>query len=491
MPKQNKKRLRNLIAIFSLTAVVLSVSTYAWFIGMRTVNVSSFDVEIASTDSLMLSLNGSTWDTTVAITQDTVSSASYTNNTNSWGGAGLFPVSSVGAMDSTASRMKLFEKASLTSTAGGYRLMASQVKNYGAGATEQDGYVAFDLFIKNFSGTQYLEALNELDEEAIYLTNDSAVTVAAAGSGGVANTGIENSVRVAFAQIGRVAGTTTDTSTITGISCTSVAGSVTGICRTAQIWEPNDTNHVANAISWYNTSCVKRLALPDGEFVTDSDSYLGSCGALTDGIAYPTYAINNDITSDNNVDIYDGATYNSFVGAPSSTLLTAYPYFTDTMKLLTGTSRPTFMTLSPNSITKVRIYIYIEGQDIDNYDFASIGKKISIKFGFTKERYTEDDIDYDGENLNEGDGPSAADTTVPVITLNEESVITLTKGTAYVEHGATAQDTVNHVVTDLTSSIITTGTVNTNVVGTYRVLYTVTDASGNVGTKTRSIIVTE
>ena len=98
----------------------------------------------------------------------------YANNTNSWGGAGLFPVSSVGAMDSTASRMKLFEKASLTSTAGGYRLMASQVKNYGAGATEQDGYVAFDLFIKNFSGTQYLEALNELDEEAIYLTNDSA-----------------------------------------------------------------------------------------------------------------------------------------------------------------------------------------------------------------------------------------------------------------------------------------------------------------------------
>ena len=66
------------------------------------------------------------------------------------------------------------------------------------------------------------------------------------------------------------------------------------------------------------------------------------------------------------------------------------------MNNLTSTSRPQFMTLAPNSITKVRVYVYIEGQDVDNYDFASLGKKISINFGFTKERYTEDDVDYSG-----------------------------------------------------------------------------------------------
>ena len=486
MPKQSKKRLRNLIAIVSLAAVVLSVSTYAWFIGMRTVNVSSFDVEIASTDSLLLSLNGSAWNSTINISQANVKDTTvvYDGNTNNWGGAGLFPVSSVGEMDATASRMKLFEKASLTSTPGGYRLMASRVKNFDAGATEQDGYVAFDLFVKNFSGTQYIEGLNPLDEEAIYLTNDSNVTVAAAGvNGGVANTGIENSVRVAFAQIGRVAGTTTDASTITGITCTSSAGSVTGICRTAQIWEPNDTQHVANAISWYNTSCKKRT----GDDVTLSGSYAGNCGALTDGIAYPTYAITNEIKSTDRVDIYDGGTYNGYTSTPS--LLSAYPYFTDTMKLLTGMSRPSFMTLAPNSITKVRIYIYIEGQDIDNYDFASIGRKISVKFGFTKERYTEADINYNGKDLNQGEGPDAADKTVPVITLNEESVKTITKGTAYEEKGATAYD--NSIPHDLTASIITTGTVNKDVPGTYRILYTVTDAAGNTGTKTRTVIVTE
>ena len=67
------------------------------------------------------------------------------------------------------------------------------------------------------------------------------------------------------------------------------------------------------------------------------------------------------------------------------------------MKYQEGVNRPTFITLAPNSITKVRVYIYIEGQDVDNYDFASLGKKISVAFGFTKERFYGEDIDYNGE----------------------------------------------------------------------------------------------
>ena len=59
-----------------------------------------------------------------------------------------------------------------------------------------------------------------------------------------------------------------------------------------------------------------------------------------------------------------------------------------------GVKRPTFMTLAPNSVTKVRVYIYIEGQDVDNYDFASLGKQISVAFGFTKERFFDEDVKY-------------------------------------------------------------------------------------------------
>ncbi len=83
--------------------------------------------------------------------------------------------------------------------------------------------------------------------------------------------------------------------------------------------------------------------------------------------------------------------------------------------MLTGTERPTFFTLAPNSITKVRVYIYIEGQDVDNYDFASIGKNISVNFGFTKQRFVGNDIEYDGPSLPTTTQP----TTTPTSTTEQ------------------------------------------------------------------------
>ena len=128
--KKNNRRAKSLILFCAFTAIVLTVSTYAWFIGMRTVNVAAFDVEIQATESLMLSLDGKKWSNTVYISKDTLNDVSYTGHTNSWGGEGLIPMSTVGAMDEAASRMILFEKSSHTATAGGYRLMSSRVNNF-------------------------------------------------------------------------------------------------------------------------------------------------------------------------------------------------------------------------------------------------------------------------------------------------------------------------------------------------------------------------
>ena len=432
MSKQNKKhnkKLKRLLIICLLCAIILTVSTYAWFIGMKTVNVSSFDVDIATTEGLFLSMDGQNW----SYQLDARNATPYAKNTNVWADGntnrtGLIPMSTVGDMDAASSTMKLYEKASLTATKGGYRLLASRVHNFDNQDTnnnyiEGDGYVAFDLFIKNLSGTEYYADNQPLNEEAIYLTTNSAVTVAQDGE---QNTGIENSVRVAFTQIARVKADTKDIDKITGVKCGGdTANGVTGICRNAQIWEPNDKAHVNNAINWYNTSCLTRKASTTGDVISNDSAYNTTgdnttCGTVANGTAYPTFAVTRAIGVDDNVDVYDGTNYNSYVtdtatyadyiaaldGKTGETLATEqakyrlvnYPYFTDTMKDKTGMERPTFMTLAPNSITKVRVYIYIEGQDIDNYDFASLGKKISINFGFTKERFTETDVSYDSAN---------------------------------------------------------------------------------------------
>ena len=448
MKRNGKKsrKIRKLIITCTLSAVVLIVSTYTWFIGMQTVSVNPFEIEIATTEGLFLSMDGENWVYNLDVVE--AAKSAYTGNTNTFATTGLLPISSVGDLDSTVSRMKLYEKGSLTTSPGGYRLLASRVDNYSkvkdgdgqeTGAiTQGNGYVAFDLFIKNLSGQAYYKENQPLNEEAIYLTVDSSVKVKSSGaSDDQLKTGIENSVRVGFAQIGRVIATTTTASTITGMTCSDSTEkdadglpTVTGICRSAQIWEPNDTKHVDNAINWYKASCLERTGAvnnlttsykvsgyandEEGNPLPAAYCYQKAGDTVKSNTALPTYAISRVLTIDDNVDVYDGLEYNTYTAntktyaeyiaataaEKNNYKLVNYPYFTDTNKDVAGTDRPKFMTLAPNSITKVRVYIWLEGQDIDNYDFAQLGKTISVNFGFTKERYAQNDFpEYNGPTI--------------------------------------------------------------------------------------------
>jgi hypothetical protein len=76
------------------------------------------------------------------------------------------------------------------------------------------------------------------------------------------------------------------------------------------------------------------------------------------------------------------------------------------------------------------------------------------------------------------------DTTPPVITVLGSNPVTIIQGDTYNDAGATATDNVDG---DITSSIIKTGNVNTNVVDTYIITYTVSDSAGNTATKTRTV----
>lgn len=76
------------------------------------------------------------------------------------------------------------------------------------------------------------------------------------------------------------------------------------------------------------------------------------------------------------------------------------------------------------------------------------------------------------------------DITPPVVTLTGDASITIPLKGAYTEFGATATDDKDGTITPVVS-----GDVNTNLTGTYTKTYTATDAAGNVGTATRTIIV--
>lgn len=406
MKKVNNKKTRKikkLIILCALMGITFIMSTYAWFVGLREVRISNFNVDIKTADTLMLSLNGTDWSDTLEMTRNNFSSLGYSGNTNSLGGSGLIPMSSIGQIDKDSSTMKIYaignssenedEGVMLKKTAGGYRLNASRVENYGEEVEEQKGYVAFDLFIKNYSGEKYYTVRDINNEEAIYLTTDSKVT---GSSSGVANTGLENSVRVAFAEIGRINANETNLSDITGITCHNNLKS-TGICTDAVIWEPNEENHVEGAIKWYSKSCMVRTGNNAMNMSSYSETNCQSSNALRNGEYYPTFAVVNNVYTDSlpTVDVYDGY-YNNFENTVSyfnsDKPLYAIRTFTDSDKNYLGVKRPTLFTLAPNSITKVRVYIWLEGQDIDNYDYASAGKAINLEFGFEKQRYTDSSI---------------------------------------------------------------------------------------------------
>ena len=159
------------------------------------------------------------------------------------------------------------------------------------------------------------------------------------------------------------------------------------------------------------------------------------------------------------------------------------------------------MTLAPNSITKVRVYIYIEGQDIDNYDFASIGKSISVKFGFTKERFIGTDITYEGPGL---------DLEKPVITLYGHGAEEPYEGEldrkdgiyvmeiAQTEEGTFADDYApvadyndNSGADKLETSVTGLEDVKVDEPGIYTVYYRAADETGNRQTEILVVTVTE
>lgn len=91
-----------------------------------------------------------------------------------------------------------------------------------------------------------------------------------------------------------------------------------------------------------------------------------------------------------------------------------------------------------------------------------------------------------------GDNPSGQisepqDTTVPVITLLGNPLVTVVQGQTYTDTGATAFDNYDG---NITTNITTVNPVDTNTIGSYTVTYDVSDAAGNAANQLiRTVIV--
>ena len=322
--KNKKKQRKVLLAILMIviTGVTLSVSTYAWFTANKVVTVSDINVNVASTNGLQMSVDGINWKT--VISNDDINGAvnTYAAAVNQLPSSttSLAPVSTIGEINTTNGFLKMFLGDIDSNADGDYILTTTN-------DVEQNGtagsFVAFDLF------------LQVTNETPIYLTDASK----AAATGSIL--GIENAARMAFVVEGNTAAGSA-VSAIQGLKATTGSENVV-------IWELNNDAHTAAAVS------------------NASDNYGITTTAVTSGatpIEY--YGVKVPIVKADNI-LLD-STSSAFFSKVTPTISTGTAG-------ISADAYQSLITLQPG-ITKVRVYMWLEGQDVDCENNASGGSLV-------------------------------------------------------------------------------------------------------------------
>lgn len=315
--KKRKKSKKIFIAILMIlfTGVILTASTYAWFTANKTVTVSQIDVNVTTSQGLQISTDASTWKT--VISNDDITGVTYDGSTNQLPGqtASIKPTSTVGEIDTATGFMKMFVGDVTSDATGNYILTATQ--SIETKSTTTGDFVVFDLFFQTNAAA------------TVYLTSNSTV-----GSVGTA-TGIQNASRVGFVVQGHAAAGT-DAATIRALKSDGTVPAV--------IWEPNNDVHTAAAV---------KHAFDVYQISTQQ--------AGAPKLAYK--GVKKDISKTANIPLNSAETeYFADVTPNISTTVAGIPKekYERVFDLEAG-------------VTKVRIYMWVEGQDVDCEDNASGG----------------------------------------------------------------------------------------------------------------------
>jgi len=325
-----------LVAFFS--GVLLIISTYAWLSVSLDVKVKFFDMSVSSDSGLFISLDGINYSDSVEISMDSIIKdlkETYPDHTNQWSTAGLWPVSSNGIRNGNDPNFDMYKgELSKRRTETGSRLLNTFLMNEDK-ASAANIYISFDIFLKNVSGSPKSD--NLFLDEGTMLTFDEEATEETKES----MSGIMNSIRFGFVKIGSLP-TKTEPRAIQHMTCNNN-------CQTV-IYEPRATSHSLASVF---------------------EAYANYGITLTDGVKSPTYAIINE-----------GENLKPTNGHPGSGIPLDRSHFA-LQNTITNFNRPIF-TL-PSAVTKMRVNIWIEGQDMDSLETHSDGSGVYLAIDFFKD----------------------------------------------------------------------------------------------------------
>lgn len=333
---------RKLLAAFLMllvSVVTATTATYAWFTANQTVSLAGLDVNVSASNGIQISTDAVTWK--AALDVNDITTLAYIGNRNQVPIL-LAPVSSPKTV--TSGLLDLW-MGTVEDDGGIFYLVATQESDPAASATiaaasTLGNYIAFDVFIQSASS------------ETLSLTNGSSVV--ASGT----DTGLKNAARVAIINEGNA-------------SDASAARALwSGTALTTFLWEPNADIHTAAGVANANSIYAPRTG-----------------GAVTTTTVLSTYdAVHANSLLVDHVTLGSTATTDSTHFAAITTGSTGINLQTTeivtpatTWTIASGSAAIT--SLSPG-ITKLRIYAWIEGQDVDCENMAS-GTNVTYNLQFT------------------------------------------------------------------------------------------------------------
>lgn len=333
--EKKKKNFNLLLVICFFSGVLLIVSTYAWFYASLNVRVNFFNIKVTDEKGLFISLDGINFSNSVQITKDYLMDELtdlYPNNNSQWAKYGLYPASTIGIKSQNDTRFAMYQMTNNTQIIDeiSKRSIVNVRQMKEEGVTDDNSFIAFDIFLKNASGSPYSDNLY-IDEGTSVIYDNSKYNEDA---------GTINSLRIGFLKLSSVPHKT-EINTIQNIGCNNDCISV--------IYEPNSLNHSQKSIERARKYKVN----------------------LVNGVYTPTYAVYNE---GQNLELANGHVEPEFpLDEEHFTLQRTRTDFVQSLFPI------------PNGITKVRIYIWLEGQDMDAIDTQGDGAFVTVTLNFIKD----------------------------------------------------------------------------------------------------------
>ena len=366
--KDKKKKLSSLILLLFLTVIMLSTATYAWFTSNRTVNINDIEVQVSTGSGLTISSDANDWKTLIS-NSDIITGYNYGtlySNNQLPTSVETNPVSTIGAINANG-QLDMY-LGTLTANAadnGDFYLTTQSLSDpSGVVSSTSGNYVVFDAFLK-------------LDQDAdnIYIGIGSGVETSGT------DTGIKYASRIAIIEEGT--GEANQTPATYAAYKTSASTSMPD-SDTITYLEPNSDGHtqagVDNANLYYTNYTYSGFGTTDPTKIVSGET-AGSY-VTTDGVKAATNTSTNDAiktvglnnktaNATNNEDYFATVTPNEDRFKLSSEFSSS-----------TSGSNLLWKQNYTAGVHKLRIYMWVDGQDVDCENKAS-GGKITYSLSFT------------------------------------------------------------------------------------------------------------